>query len=585
MKKNKDKDKDKDIDKIKAKEERERRKNKHKNFTYCKEHSKAEGAYYANQGVGLNIYCETEGTIGKMTGWELAIAPDTLYKGITQEQLISKLKEVWSDLEWYTKHTRDKVLIYTSNIHKIQGFFEKYITESFEDFYVILNEHFDVRPCERWMDAKKAANDTLYMANQAQTVINDYFIPAKYFFITPQQRNRKVLAKMRKECDDTVAVQSYPATFERYKQFRKGYFAGLLYHPYQGIIEEPMLVLDITSSYIYSMLMEKHVSSSYKKVEPSMWQYYLSSATKCSLGMYNVKYAMPLNHISCFTDVKGQELEPGEHEATMVLTNVDMQNLLSLGYIKEVNIVWLYEFEKEYLPEYAREEIVNAYIAKVEAGNNKALKAIRKPILNGFYGDTIRRYEDEEAFNNTRKDPTLSPLWGIFTTSYSKQNLLNLALKVDGWYYSDTDSIICKDTKENRAFLEEHNRKVMAIVKEWCERFGYDYELMKDLGTFKVEHEIVKMKVWKTKTYCYKTVTGEVILKAAGLVKGSVEENEKLFNMKELPYERMSFPIVVPASQSKTGEGYYAEIKPTCKAQYYVLLRMLQENNKNYSKR
>ena len=563
------------------------------NFLYCAERGESTGAYYFKTAVALTIKNHSEGTIGYFDGWELVVAPGTHYEGLTQKQLIDTLHELWPELKWHTKHTRDRICIYTDNLAKIQGFFEKYITEGFEDFYVILNEFFEVRPCDRWIEV----GDVYHIAQQMQNVYNDYFIPGKYFYISPQQRNRKYLAKARKLTNDTTAELSYPKSYTRYMWDRKGYFSGLLYHPYQGIIEEPMLVLDITSSYIFDMLCERHVCSDRREVDTSMWEYYLSATKKVSFGAYKISYAMPFNHISCFTDIKGNKLEPGEHTVQMMLTNVDLKNLLDIGYIKSIECELLYEFDIDYLPKYVIEAIAEAYIAKVEAADDEALKAIRKPILNGFYGDTIRRYDTKEEYAGTNKNPVLSPLWGIFTTSYSKKWLLELALKVDGWYYSDTDSIICLDNEKNRELLAQFNIKIRKIVKDWCEKFGYDYELFKNLGTFKKEHEITKLRVWKNKTYCYRYIEKDkygnikfdkdgkeivkIVLKAAGLMKDSVELNEKLFYTKDLDYTRTKYPIIVPASESQTGESYYVEFTPNNKMQYYIMLNELAKVVKN----
>ena len=552
---------------------------------YCAERGQGTGAHYLKKGIGLRIFNHSDANMGYFDGWELAIAPDTIYTGITKESLIAKFKELWPELTWHTENSRDKICVYTDNLDKVKGFFESYITEEFEGFYCILNDFYEVRPCERWMEIDKAKEDTMYIATQAQQIIDEYFVPGKYFYISPQQRNRKSLAKSKKAANNFVADAIYPSTYDVYKRERKGYFAGLLYYPYTGIIEEPMMVLDITSSYIFDLLIEKHVCSAKRRVKDlDMWQYYLSSATKASFGIYTIKYAMPTNHITCFTDANGEKLQPGEHTVRMHLTNVDLNNLLSLGYIKEVICEVLYEYDVDYLPEYVRESIIDAYIKKTEA-KSKAEKAIRKPILNGYYGDTIRRYDTEDEFQESRNNIVMCPMWGIFTTSYSKKWLLGLALQMDGWYYSDTDSIICKDTKENRQKLEEFNAKIRDMIAEWCDKFGYDYNIMKDLGTFKVEAEITKMRVWKTKTYCYKTVTGEIILKAAGLVKNSIELNEKLFYTKELDYTRSSFPLIVPAAVSKTGEGYYVEFTPENKMQYYLSMNLIRESKKDLNKR
>lgn len=552
-------------------------------FLYCKE--KVGGAYYLTLGVGLTIDSETIKARGYMRGWTLALASGEVYTGTTKEELLEKLHTLWPDLKHTSDSTKQKVVIYTDEIRKVKGFFQKETTASFEDFQVEIDDFFDVRPCKRWFEEEDGYT-ALSIAQQAQKIIDTYFVPEERFYLTPQQRNRKILAKTKGK--DTTADQSYPRNYDKYKTIRSAYFSGLLYIPFCTTITEPMLVLDITSSYIFDLLIEKHVVSKQVRVRDlSMWEYYLSSATKISLGCYRVKYATPRTFVSCYTDVNGEKLKAGEHEVTMVLTSIDLQNLLQLGYILSVEPIWLYEYDAAELPEYFREALVKAYIAKATSTTKKE-KAIRKPILNGFYGDTIRRYDDDEdgiqEFWKSRENPALSPLWGICTTAYAKKYLLKLALKIDGWYYSDTDSIICKDTKQNRKLLAEFNKEVRSMVKDFCDKYGYDFDVLKDLGTFKIEAEIQKLKVWTTKTYCYKKNDvdkkgdGEVVLKAAGLVKDNIEVDDRLFYMKDLDYTRYKFPTVVKAKGDE--EGYYAEITPENRAQFHILMRQLMTTSK-----
>lgn len=556
-------------------------------FLYCKEKLGEEkvgkkiksifgGVYYYTKGIGLTIETETIGVKGYIRGWTLALASGEVYTGTTKEEFIEKIHTLWPDLKHCSKTTKEKVVIYTDEIRKIQGFFQKEITNSFEDLKIEIDDFYEIRPCKRWFDFDKKKNDALFIAQQIQKTIDMYFISEKHFYLTPQQRNRKILEVTKG--DDDTATLSYPPTYDKYKTIRKAYFSGLLYTPFCGAIDEPMLVLDITSSYIFDLLIEKQVVSKQLRVKDlSMWEYYLSSSTKISLGCYKIKYAAPRTFVNCYTDVEGNKLEAGEHEVTMVLTNIDIQNLFNLGYIRSIEPIWLYEYEAAELPEYYRDALVEAYIAKATAVNKKE-KAIRKPILNGFYGDTIRRYDKEEDFWNTRINPILSPLWGICTTAYAKKYLLKLALKIDGWYYSDTDSIICKDTPQNRKYLEEFNNEIRSMVKAFCDEYNYDFDILKNLGTFKIEAEIKKLKVWTTKTYCYKKLNGEVELKAAGLVKDNIAIDDTLFYMKELDYTRYSFPTVVKAKDGE--EGYYAEITPKNKAQFHLMMKKFMTTSK-----
>ena len=67
-------------------------------------------------------------------------------------------------------------------------------------------------------------------------------------------------------------------------------------------------------------------------------------------------------------------------------------------------------------------------------------------------------------------------------------------MQLDGWIYSDTDSIYCFDTVENRERINAYNDEIRSKVKHFCEEFGYNeyYDDLKDIGKFETEHEIVK---------------------------------------------------------------------------------------------
>lgn len=563
-----------------------------KDYMFVRERSEHGGSYYYTKGIGLTIDCKSEGIIGTMSSWELA-TPTATYKGITKEEFINKLHELWPDLKYHKDITKDKVVIYTDNIRKVIGFFEKYTTDRFEEFYVEIDNFFEIRDSNRWMDETTAQA----IAEQAQKLIDELFIPEKYFYITPQQRNRKYIAKVR---DDNTATKSYPVSFEDYQDLRKAYYSGLLYMPYLNTknkkdksytIEEPMMILDITSSYIFDLLIMPHVVSEKRRQRNlDMWEYYLSSSTKVSIGLYEITYCAPMSYIKCFTNEDDEPLEEGEHTIFIHLTSIDLKNLIDLGYVKKVEPIYLYEYDIGQLPKYFLDAVVESYIAKVNAKDEQEKNRV-KPILNGWYGECNRKYDDKEEFEKTRgtlaynyrNNPALSPLWGILTTSYAKKFLLKLALKVDGWYYSDTDSIICKDTPKNRQLLKEFNDEIQAMVKEFCDKNGYDFEILKKLGTFKEEHKITKLKVWQCKTYCYKTVEGEVILKAAGLVKNNMVIDDSLFNCRELDYTKFIFPLIVPAKASSTGEGYYVEVTPINKAEYYALMKIIRKFNKKLS--
>lgn len=546
---------------------------------YFKE--KDGGSYIETVGVGLTIDSFTHGKAGFIKKWELAIASnmatDTVYEGTTQAEFIETLHKVWPNVKWKTDSTKDKIVIYTENVEKVKGFFWKNVTAEFGKIYFDLDEFFEIRDISRW--GKKGCS-ALEIAKYAQHLIDTLFVPEKSFYLTPQQRGRKLLDKAGKK--DYTAKLSYPVTYDEYKTIRRGYYAGLLYMPYiDKIIEEPMLVLDITSSYIFDMLCEPHVVSARKRVDPSTWELYIGAVNHASFGCYKIKYSCIRSKVKCYTDIDGNKLEQGEHEVYMILTSTDLETLMDVLQIDSLECTWLYEYEMADLPKYFIDEIVESYILKATA--TKEEKPFRKPILNAWYGDTIRKYDTEEDFWPTRVHPSVSPLWGIFITAYAKKWLLKLASKVKGWYYSDTDSIICLDTPENRALLAEFNKTVQAKVKIFCDKYGYDYEQLKALGTFKVEAEIKRLKVWTTKTYAYEKTDDDVVLKAAGLHQKE-KVDSSIFNKTELDYSGKVYPMSTRDHAEcdidgihYESDGSYFEYTPKTKLEDRILMAQLSK--------
>ena len=561
---------------------------------YFKE--KEGGSYIETVGVGLTIDSFTHGKAGFIKKWELAIASnkatDTIYGGRTQKEFIDTLHKIWPTVKWRSDSTKDKIVIYTESVEKVKGFFWKNVTAEFGKIYVDIDEFFEIRDISRW--GKKGCS-AIEIANYAQHLIDTLFVPEKSFYLTPQQRGRKILDKASK--GDYTAKFSYPVTYDEYKTVRKGYYAGLLYMPYteknrEKPIEEPMMVLDITSSYIFDMLCEPHVVSARKRVDPSTWELYIGAVNHASFGCYKIKYSDFKNVVSCYTDINGNKLEKGEHEVYMILTSTDLETLIdNVLHINSLECTWLYEYEMADLPKYFIDEIVKSYILKATATDEE--KPFRKPILNAWYGDTIRRYDTEEEFWPTRVHPSVSPLWGIFITAYAKKWLLKLASKVKCWYYSDTDSIICLDTPENRALLAEFNKTVQAKVKIFCDKYGYDFEQLEALGTFKEEAKITKLKVWTTKTYAYEKITIEkddngedkivykTVLKAAGLHQKE-EVDSSIFSKEKLDYSGKVYPMSTKDHAEcdidgvhYESDGSYYEYTPKTKLEDRMLMAQL----------
>lgn len=503
---------------------------------------------YCTVGAGLDIKIVSHDCAGYIAAWRLVVGKDD-YTGKDFNSLYDTLKSLVEiyDLKQISKAKKDVLVVYIDNIYKVDGFFSKHITERFPEeldekpIYLQLFDFIEIREMKAWQKDLHRADE---IATYAQHMINDLFMPNSYFYLTPNQIPRKYLQKAVKDTKNTLAADIYPETYNDWLYMRQAYFGGLCYAiPYDGIHEEPMLAIDLTSAYIYAFLLEKHVISTATEEDPKNWEYFLYSSSKSSIGEYEISFSAWSSKISCWEDEDGHKLYPGQQKATFIFNDIDLKLFLQVADVHEVKCLFLESYTLGDISAPVREVLVREYCKKNaikphkdESEDMHRQYIFQKAIINGVYGDTCRKIYSTKAFKDYKKGTIVSPpQWGIWITSYCKKYILETASKLDGWYYSDTDSIYCKDTPENRAIIESYNKKVQAKVKAFCDKYNYDYELLKDLGTFDIEAEIVKMKVIKQKQYMYTTKEGKMVLKAAGCDKRSITLDDSLYSLDKIP--------------------------------------------------
>lgn len=512
---------------------------------------------YVTKGYGLTIESMTAGMNGFFLGWELACEEERCV-GRDVESFISKLKELIKkyDLKQYNENKRDTLIIFTDNLLKAKGFFYRYITECFpeekehddifdsndEPIYIRLLDFIELRSMEQWNEDLKDAAD---IANHAQYLIDNLFIPNKYFYITPNQIARK---KITHAGEVSTCKEITPTGYREYLYLRKALFGGLMYSMYDDRaskdrkyidIDEPMLALDLVSAYIYALCVEKHCMSKGEKVDTGNWEFYLDSQSKLSLGSYKITYSSTRSCIKCFKTMDGERAGMGTHEDIFIFTNIDLKNFMELADCHDIQCLTLREYDADYLPKKLIDVILEFYIKKQ---NLKPLKDtlkkeydLIKVELNGVYGDTIRVLEDADAFKSYYKTAVLAPQWGIWTTSYCKRAIVKLGKQLDGWLQSNTDSIKCLDTPRNRKLIDETNEEIRSKLKVFAEKFGYDYNIIKDLGTFDIEAELTRLKMWHANMYVYKTKDGKIEAKTSGCAKKTLPTDDSIFDLEEIP--------------------------------------------------
>lgn len=489
---------------------------------------------YAEDGAGFKMYTITDGEAGYIRKWSLSIGPKN-YEGTKVEEFINTLKDIIDErkLQKYSDYKKDIIVIYTEELNYIRGFFRNYVTEDFE-LYVQLLDFFEFREISDWSEDVHTSRE---IANYASFLMTNVFKPYKKVFLTPNQKTRYKIMLKAKEYEDDCAKGIYPNNPDIYLYLKMGLFGGINYFLKKGLITDPMVEYDLNSAYIFDFLIEVHCMTAFVPVDTANWEYYISSKTKGSLGRYKIRYFSKSRKVHCYKDINGVNCEDGEHTQIFIFNNVDLGTFLSLVDTAIVECCYLFECEMNRIPKYLMDVLVEEYTKKVELKHVDDLAYdLQKIVLNGIYGGSIRKLIDSLDIKKDSKKTAFAPQWGVWTCSYCKKYLIELANTLDGWYYSDTDSIFCLDTKENREKVEAFNAKIRAKVKDFCDEFGYDYEVLKNLGTFEEECKISKFKTWKNKVYAYKDAeTDEVTVKAAGSNKEEIGNDDSVFDLEDIP--------------------------------------------------
>lgn len=463
-----------------------------------------------------------------ITGWTLSSQFAT-YSGVDSTELMYTLNMLIDSYELtkYSDYKQDYIIIYTDNLVKAKAMLG--ITESTQfDFGFIAMEYFDIRDYTAFGDI------------DAMNKWYTQFVEENRAYVSPSQAMRKRLD--RAVGRDHTAKDIYPPTIRDYNYERSGIHGGVVYAQDSSgrVYHKRMLALDLTSAYIYGLLIEPHCMSARESVPKTDWENYINNSTYGSIGTYEIEYSFMFQYIRCFKDINGKHLKTGHNTVRIILDNIALASFINLPHmvIHNLECLKLTEFKLDYMPEYYRDFSIKLYVDKQSIPRDSIEYKNHKVYLNsGVYGNILvdlfkytPREKGESASHYQRRldsmyyraklDPKAKvstiPLWGVYTLSYTKKLVYDLATTLVGWRYSDTDSIYCDDTPENRVRIEEFNNSVRAKVKTFCDKFGYDYEQLKDLGTFKPEAEIVTFRSYGIKQYAYETVEGKIVMHFAG---------------------------------------------------------------------
>lgn len=507
---------------------------------------------------------------GELTKWTIYNGKKEHYEGNSIESFMEALDTLESkynliDHETESKSTwEDALLIYIDNLHKIEGFFGKYITDSFpktsvDKTYVSI-KHIQFRSYLDWQPKLKL-EDAL---NTMTFIYNTYFIPNKYFYLTPNQRIRKQIKRLTHIYKDELAKEVYPEDYPESQYLKAGIFGGLNYVDCQREVHNDMLYIDLKSAYIYSLFVLKHCIGEKKEVDPKTYSKYLYQDKYGSIGQYKIHYKTTSNAIGMFKSAKtGEHFQAGEHKVIVILSNIDLENLLMLPYtsILYIECVSLVEYKLGRLGKGIRDVLIREFLIKesISEDTDPYRYAAQKVVLNGVPGNCQRFPKSKKEFNKEKKNAYMAPQWGIFLTAYVRRLILSLGIRLDHWVYTDTDSIVCKNNDHNMQLIEEFNEKIRRTNKEFSDELGYDYDKIKKLGTFDVKCYVNRFIVFSPKHYAYEGINKEGKYKFEVKSSGSTEEAIKPLKPEDVFNEDIEQLPVGTRRIDKIDNGYYQE--------------------------
>lgn len=567
----------------------------------CRDKKPHNVSEYLDRAFGLTINSFTVGKEGYILSWQLAVASGIYAEGNDQMSLLDALVEL--DTDYNLGHNKNKdgevlknskrmIIIYTDNIELLAGFTQGIITSKFGNKSLEIINTLDVRSIKTWCKKVDDIYDKINnhdvclaqaMAILMQRYFDDTFIKSKKFFMTPVQvvktkitdmtRGWKKINNPKHEWEIEVYEKYelheqirklWPTDLYMYKIHRKAIFGGILFDAYpeapSSVYEYNIIEVDATSAYIYQMVTKKFPMRkiNLEYIGYDTYLQYLNNEDYSFIGEFIVEFPKKIpQYLNYIRDIEGAEIRHSiQHR--YVLTSTDVSIIKK--YCKDAKVVqfgFLEVYENDYLPQEFILIVLKEFILKNKLKLEHAPQYeydFQKEIVNACYGLAIKDFlkyitgtteELKTLYKREKYNAILAPIWGIFTLAYARENLLNLALKLNKWIKSDTDSIFCIDTPENRAIINAYNEEIRNTLEDIKTKYNIEDDLGM-LGQFKYEAFINGYIAWGNKQYAYYDyVEKKYIAKISGLQTSDLDLGEKWLQLDKKDLKDLYKPVDV----------------------------------------
>lgn len=395
-------------------------------------------------------------------------------------------------------------------------------------------------------------------------------VPSPCFL--PYTQTGYVRADMRKNFSDTscgyMVLSNTALTERQYYDIRPAFFGGYVHANFRIIgkpIHDPLLHVDITSAYPWAMV-------------TGLFPYTLTPALSLDVNLY--LHNLERENFAQIADVELLDVElkkgyipyipySGANNKVVganvtaengkvvyadyihiTVNEIDMRLIREAYHIKAMRINKLYTGIKKPLPYSVVSTILQYFKNKsVLKGTKDADELynymLSKQKINSCYGlsaTALSNYEytvdpvslktvsgDEPVY---KEADVLPYQWAIYVTSIVRKTIYGTILyltrsadKGNEYWYSDTDSIFCKDTEDIRRYVNEYNKSIIANL-ERLQNLYFDIipENRKGekqyLGTLTIEDDCEDCVEWCSigaKRYYIKRKDGLVEITFSGL--------------------------------------------------------------------
>lgn len=241
-------------------------------------------------------------------------------------------------------------------------------------------------------------------------------------------------------------------------------------------------------------------------------------------------------------------------EIKVMLNEYDLLNYRDFYEFEEMEVHWLKVSRKEWLPDFLVKNVYQYFWDKEHAPKGTVFYQRSKEKLNSlfgmcctgvcivdyiFYNGNLYLANSEELPEEVRQEPKsfeeatknafLLPIWGIAIASGARRELLKL-VKICPYdsLYCDTDSDKIRNYERYLPQITAYNGHMEQLNREAAQRWGFDFETIKDLGKWMKEDEYSRFLTLGCKRYLYETkaepekkIKSHIEAVVAGMEKGS----------------------------------------------------------------